>query len=270
MSNPSYQPNPQGQPGGYGQQPPGYGQSGGYSQQGGYGQPQQQPGYGQQQPGGYGGGQQQAGYGGQQQQQQAGYGGQPGQQQPGGYGSQQPSSGYGSQQQSAGYGGQQQSAGYGAGAQAGYGSQPGQQQPGYGQPAARQPQQSADAVQDSYLRGGEVSFGQAITLAYKNAFNFNGRASKSAYWSMAGFGALTILGAIIFMVAAILLLPVLTGVVIGVVVLVAAFINNGITGLSLMIRRMHDSDHEGWYAFVPFMNLVYVFSDGTPGPNQFG
>jgi uncharacterized membrane protein YhaH (DUF805 family) len=40
--------------------------------------------------------------------------------------------------------------------------------------------------------------------------------------------------------------------------------------LAVGIRRMHDTDHSGWWIIVPIMNLVYAVSPGTLGPNRFG
>ena len=36
------------------------------------------------------------------------------------------------------------------------------------------------------------------------------------------------------------------------------------------IRRMHDSDHRGWWLLFPIVNLILLISDSTPGSNRFG
>ena len=41
-------------------------------------------------------------------------------------------------------------------------------------------------------------------------------------------------------------------------------------GLAVGIRRMHDTDHSGWWILVPIVNLVFACSDGTRGSNRFG
>ena len=33
--------------------------------------------------------------------------------------------------------------------------------------------------------------------------------------------------------------------------------------LTAAIRRMHDTDHAGWWLLVPFANIVFLFSSGT-------
>ena len=35
-------------------------------------------------------------------------------------------------------------------------------------------------------------------------------------------------------------------------------------------RRMHDGDHSGWWLLVPIVNLVFLASEGTDGPNKYG
>jgi uncharacterized membrane protein YhaH (DUF805 family) len=36
------------------------------------------------------------------------------------------------------------------------------------------------------------------------------------------------------------------------------------------IRRMHDTDHSGWWIIVPLVNLIFACTDGTPSSNRFG
>jgi uncharacterized membrane protein YhaH (DUF805 family) len=40
--------------------------------------------------------------------------------------------------------------------------------------------------------------------------------------------------------------------------------------LALGIRRMHDSDHSGWWILLPIVNLVFACTEGTRGDNRFG
>jgi uncharacterized membrane protein YhaH (DUF805 family) len=217
-------------------------------QQGGYGQPQQ-GGYGQPQQGGYGQQPQQGGYG---QPQQGGYGQQP---QQGGYG--QPQQGGYAPPPQGGY------TPYGGGP---YGQQP-MGQPGYGAPYAPPP-----PGPDGYLLGGPVSFGQAISLAFKNSFVYQGRASRSAYWWFALFAA------IVYFIVDIILIGVAghsVGALYGLyfVFAIAALI----VSLPLLVRRLHDTDRSGFWvflSFIPFVGgivvLVFTLLEGTRGPNRFG
>jgi uncharacterized membrane protein YhaH (DUF805 family) len=43
-----------------------------------------------------------------------------------------------------------------------------------------------------------------------------------------------------------------------------------IPSIAVGVRRMHDSDHSGWWILLPIVNLVFACTDGTSGPNRFG
>ena len=43
-----------------------------------------------------------------------------------------------------------------------------------------------------------------------------------------------------------------------------------IPSIAVGVRRMHDSDHSGWWLLVPIVNLVFALSDGTRGVNKHG
>jgi len=187
-------------------------------------------------------------------------------QQPPSYGQQQPGygqPGYGQQQQSyggPGYGQQQQQP-YGAYPGGAYGSNP---QPGYGAPY---PPASGP---DGYLQGGSVSFGEAITLAFKNAFVYTGRASRSAYWwyALATF--------IVYVILNLILVRALGGGA-GVALYYLLVLASIVVSLPLGVRRMHDINRSGWWlliGIIPIVGgivlLVFACLPGTPGPNRFG
>jgi uncharacterized membrane protein YhaH (DUF805 family) len=211
--------------------------------------------YGQQGGGQYGGGAPSAGqYG-------APNGGQYGAPSAGSYGA--PSDGgYG--QPGAGQYGQQQGAPYGAPggyAQQGYGQQGYAPQGGYGAPGF--------GAQRGYLQGGPVDFQSAIKLQIENVTNFQGRASLSAYWWYAL--ALVIVDIVleIFSVA-IGSFPLIM------LILLVMFVA-GLSGLSVAVRRLHDTDKSGWMlllGLIPFIGgiivLVLMLLPGTPNQNRFG
>ncbi len=48
-------------------------------------------------------------------------------------------------------------------------------------------------------------------------------------------------------------------------------------GLAVLIRRLHDTDHSGWWIFITlipiigaFILLYFLVKDSTPGVNQYG
>jgi uncharacterized membrane protein YhaH (DUF805 family) len=176
-----------------------------------------------------------------------------------------PSGGGGYQQGGGGY--QQGGGGYqqgGGGYQQGGGySGPGY--PGGAYPGGGYTQQD----QRGYLQGGPVDFQTAIREQISNVLNFNGRASRSAYWwyalalfivdvvlqiisSAAGSSALALLVSLILLVV-------------------------GLSGLSVGVRRMHDTDKSGWFlllGLIPLVGWIIVIvmlcGSPTPGPNRFG
>ena len=41
-------------------------------------------------------------------------------------------------------------------------------------------------------------------------------------------------------------------------------------GVAAGVRRMHDTNHRGWWLLVPIVNLAFVCMDGERGDNRFG
>src|SRR6218665_1407760 len=120
---------------------------------------------------------------------------------------------------------------------------------------------------------GEVMLEWAL-LPLKRYADFNGRSRRKEYWSF-------VLGVV---VVAILLGIVegivgLNGMVAGVygpltLLLVLAII---VPSIAVQVRRFHDQDKSGWFVLlglIPFVGgivvLVFMFLDGTKGPNRFG
>lgn len=40
--------------------------------------------------------------------------------------------------------------------------------------------------------------------------------------------------------------------------------------IAVGVRRMHDSDHRGWWIIVPIANFIFSVTKGTEGENKFG
>ncbi len=43
-----------------------------------------------------------------------------------------------------------------------------------------------------------------------------------------------------------------------------------IPSIAVGVRRMHDTDHSGWWLLVPIVNIVFAVREGTRGDNGFG
>ena len=169
-----------------------------------------------------------------------------------------------------GAGGYSAGGGYSGGQQGGY---PGGGYSGPGYPAGGgyqggyAPQQ--DFQQRGYLQGGPVDFQGAIRQQIDNVLNFNGRASRSAYWWY--YLGVVIVAVVLEIFAAVVGSTALT-LLIGLVLLVV-----GLSSLSVGVRRMHDQDKSGWMlllGLIPFIGgiivIVLLCLPGTPGQNRFG
>ena len=40
--------------------------------------------------------------------------------------------------------------------------------------------------------------------------------------------------------------------------------------IAVGVRRMHDTDHSGWWLLLPIVNLVFAVTEVTRGDNRFG
>ena len=43
-----------------------------------------------------------------------------------------------------------------------------------------------------------------------------------------------------------------------------------IPSIAVAIRRMHDTDRNGWWCVVPIVSLIYSIEEGQSGPNKYG
>jgi uncharacterized membrane protein YhaH (DUF805 family) len=123
--------------------------------------------------------------------------------------------------------------------------------------------------QRGYLQGSPVDFQSAIRLQIENVTNFNGRASLSAYWwyALGLFIVGVVADILIFAIGSLPLTLLISLVMIAV----------GLSGLSVAVRRLHDTDKSGWLlllGLIPFIGgiivLVLLVLPGTPAPNRFG
>ncbi len=75
-----------------------------------------------------------------------------------------------------------------------------------------------------------------------------------------------------------LILGVIAGIIDGILGLATSAIRLGtlvqlavlIPSIAVAIRRMHDQDRSGWWVLCPIANIIFLFIEGTKGPNRFG
>ena len=111
-----------------------------------------------------------------------------------------------------------------------------------------------------------MTFGQAVRSCYSNYATFSGRAARSEYWFFVLFQCL------IGIVCG-LLMPL----GIGQTLLWLTVLANLLPGISVIVRRLHDTDRSGWWywiALVPLVGaillIIWFCTRGTSGANRFG
>ena len=115
-----------------------------------------------------------------------------------------------------------------------------------------------------------MSFGEAVSHAFSNYVNFNGRARRSEYWYFCLFNIiiLTVLGIFSGIGPLSGFFATITS-----IYSLAVFL----PGLSVLVRRLHDIG-KSWVwmliGFVPLVGeillLVWMCTDSNPGTNAYG
>lgn len=112
-----------------------------------------------------------------------------------------------------------------------------------------------------------MTFSEAVKDGFDHYTKFDGRAARPAYWWWFLFGVLVAIGANI--IDAILGT---WGVINGLAALALL-----LPGLSVSIRRLHDTDHTGWWiliGLIPIIGfivlLIFYLRDSDPGENRYG
>jgi uncharacterized membrane protein YhaH (DUF805 family) len=110
-----------------------------------------------------------------------------------------------------------------------------------------------------------MSFGEAVSDGFSKYAMFSGRSSRSAYWWWTLFYFLVILGASILDAAA--NTPIFVGL---------AWLALILPNLAVLVRRLHDTDHSGWWVLIGLIPLIgaivlIVFACTSSGPpNKYG
>ena len=88
---------------------------------------------------------------------------------------------------------------------------------------------------------------------------FNGRARRKEYWMFVLINVL--ISAALGFVGGLIGLSII-GSIYSLAVLVPS--------IAVGVRRMHDTDHSGWFLLIPFYNLYLAVTDGQRSENRFG
>ena len=96
--------------------------------------------------------------------------------------------------------------------------------------------------------------------------DFSGRSRRKEYWSF--WLATVIVGILTSMIDGALGMTGLVGPYGPLTALL--YLGVLVPSIAVAIRRMHDQDKSGWWILFPIVNIVFLFLEGTKGPNRFG
>lgn len=102
-------------------------------------------------------------------------------------------------------------------------------------------------------------------LAMRKYAVFQGRSRCKEYWMF--FLIILIIGIIVVIVESVLGLAPADDT--GILTLLFQLIVL-VPSIAVGIRRMHDTDHRGWWLLFPIVNLVLAVKDGQRNENRFG
>lgn len=112
-----------------------------------------------------------------------------------------------------------------------------------------------------------MTFTEAIKDGFDHYTKFDGRARRSAFWYWVLFGILVGIAANI--ISAVLF----DSQILSYLVSLALFL----PGLSVAIRRLHDTGRSGWWyllVFIPIIGIIVLIvwwvQDSDPGENEYG
>ncbi len=97
-----------------------------------------------------------------------------------------------------------------------------------------------------------------LTVLKKYA-DFNGRARRKEYWMFALFS--TIISILLIILGAVAQIRFLDNIY-SLAVLIPS--------IAVGVRRMHDTNHSGWFILIPFYNLYLACVNGDVGENKYG
>jgi len=99
-----------------------------------------------------------------------------------------------------------------------------------------------------------MSIQESVTTCLKKYATFSGRASRSEFWWF--WLATYVIGFVVGFISSTL----------ASIVGLALFIPS----LAVGVRRIHDSEHCGWWIICPIVNLVFLIIPGNEGANKYG
>jgi uncharacterized membrane protein YhaH (DUF805 family) len=112
-----------------------------------------------------------------------------------------------------------------------------------------------------------------LKVVKENYANFNGRARRKEYWMFTLFSS--IISIVLFVLMSIFSDSML--VIIFSILSILYSLVILIPSLAVIARRLHDTNHSGWFYFIaliplvgPIIMLITLCKEGTRGDNQYG
>lgn len=99
-------------------------------------------------------------------------------------------------------------------------------------------------------------------VVLKKYAEFSGRARRKEYWMF------TLVNVIVCVILTLIIK--LTGLSFIAILIDIYQLALLVPSIAVGIRRMHDTDHSGWWILCPIVNLVFACTEGTRGDNRFG
>ncbi len=126
-----------------------------------------------------------------------------------------------------------------------------------------------------------MGFFGAIKSSYTNILNFSGRASRAEYW---WFTLYQFLAVFVLTFCATLYFASIgperaeaLSVQFGGISTIVYLLFFWLPSLTVLVRRLHDTDHSGWWFFITVIPLIgviillfFLLMPSTPGRNRFG
>lgn len=115
-----------------------------------------------------------------------------------------------------------------------------------------------------------MSLFDAVKSCFNKYATFQGRAPRSEYWWFWLFGgvSLPIICCAFFFIGFLfsnVAVAFITGGIAGFIWFIILFVPT----VSVFVRRMHDTNHSGWFFWLPFIPIIFLLT-GSDEENQYG
>jgi uncharacterized membrane protein YhaH (DUF805 family) len=111
-----------------------------------------------------------------------------------------------------------------------------------------------------------MGFGEAVSVCFKKAFVWEGRASRAEFWWFE-------LAQVLILVAAAIIDQIIGTGVLYIIAAIALIL----PAIAVLVRRLHDTDRTGWWFWIQLLPLiglivllVFTLTGGDEGDNKYG